>query len=242
MAPYFCFFWFPPSLSFPAAPVTHSRAFRRVARRCSLLVVLHGGRPGSNARVSRGAPGGVSAGRPHRPAGLIPSLRPRCTRPIGVCAAAPSSLRVPGRGGRRLSAASTQSGWGCRCVPVFPPLRSFCSSCCTKVQLRWVLYSPCWPVYRLPPPRTQPEFLSFSIVQMTHQRFQNLIIMDKGDLKDIDVNASANALIAIVPETISDTFSHYELTEAIQHQFQDRVQNQQPRKTDNDTQNHTFGH
>jgi hypothetical protein len=44
--------------------------------------------------------------------------------------------------------------------------------------------------------------------------------MDKGDLKDIDVNASANALIAIVPETISDTFSHYELTEAIQHQFQ----------------------
>jgi hypothetical protein len=133
MAPYFCFFWFPPSLSFPAAPVTHSRAFRRVARRCSLLVVLHGGRPGSNARVSRGAPGGVSAGRPHRPAGLIPSLRPRCTRPIGVCAAAPSSLRVPGRGGRRLSAASTQSGWGCRCVPVFPPLRCkilslFCDS------------------------------------------------------------------------------------------------------------------
>lgn len=51
---------------------------------------------------------------------------------------------------------------------------------------------------------------------MANRRFPNLIIIDKDDLRNIDLNASVNALLAAVPETISDTLDHYDLAEAIQ--------------------------
>lgn len=59
---------------------------------------------------------------------------------------------------------------------------------------------------------------------MANRRFLNLIIIDKDDLRNIDLNASVNALLAAVPETISDTLDHYDLAEAIQQQFQVNIQ------------------
>lgn len=64
----------------------------------------------------------------------------------------------------------------------------------------------------------------YNLTGMASRRFQNLTIIDETDLKGIDIKASANALIARVPETIADTFDHYDLAEAVQQQFQVNIQ------------------
>jgi len=59
---------------------------------------------------------------------------------------------------------------------------------------------------------------------MAQHRFQNLRIIDNTELRDIDATMSGNTVFATVPDTISDTFNHYDLAEAIQQQFQINIE------------------
>lgn len=55
---------------------------------------------------------------------------------------------------------------------------------------------------------------------MANRCVENLTIIDEVDLKGVNISASVNGLIARVPESIADTFDHYDLAEAIRQQFQ----------------------
>ena len=59
---------------------------------------------------------------------------------------------------------------------------------------------------------------------MANHRFENLIIIDKADLKDINTSAYVNAVFAKIPDTLSDAFNHYDLAEAVHQQFQVNIQ------------------
>ncbi|XP_021304676.1 uncharacterized protein LOC110430865 isoform X2 [Sorghum bicolor] len=69
---------------------------------------------------------------------------------------------------------------------------------------------------------------------MAQHRFQNLRIIDKTELRDIDATMSGNTVFATVPDTISDTFNHYDLAEAIQQQFQINIEDTQTSTQSND--------
>jgi hypothetical protein len=55
---------------------------------------------------------------------------------------------------------------------------------------------------------------------MARPHFPNLTVLTEADVKIMNPSSLTNALIAKVPSSVADTVDHYNLTNAIQQQFQ----------------------